>query len=267
MANLKHMSPELLLLILKDACLSRRDWKSFRLASQVYEPYASSLLFRRIRISRLREDLEALESSAARPTHRTTYQEKSWGVTVPDAHEAVQEIGFTSLTQLMVDAAADPNLFWIPRHHDESSQLSQASPNGLDSECSNRTSSKRTSSLQTDFFSALDRMPNLRIFLSSPMPDRRSFLYNKYVLQADMYRLQSDSSVSHAHDGLFSYMLPAAARHESKIRSLYWADEKHYTALTARLNASVSDAFRALTSISYALAAFPFLRAVLKKSS
>ncbi|CAJ2511009.1 Uu.00g066340.m01.CDS01 [Anthostomella pinea] len=270
--------------ILDDGSLSRDDWKRVRKTCRGFDRVAASLLFRRVQMSRLKEDIDTLENIAAHQ-HLAEHVKQliwyelsleSWSmakvlearVGVPnETLEMLPDDEHAAITQLMNEAAADAALFWIPRYEPSPAlpDPDGPDPDGSDSVGSDQDYRQTIDALRPRFESALDRMPELSTFLSSPMAEDRTFMYKGYGLRAELYRTNDDSSVAYVNQGLFKFMLPAMSRPESdlsdtvkrpKILNLCWADERSHTATTTRLSPTAFNAFKALTSINLCLSLF-----------
>ncbi|KAI1781212.1 hypothetical protein F4818DRAFT_436406 [Hypoxylon cercidicola] len=104
------------------------------------------------------------------------------------------------------------------------------------------------------FTAALDRMPNLKMFISCAMPGDRVFHYEGYPLQADLYIVNENSQIIGGNKGFFRFMIPILIQ-QPRIKSLYWADERPDSSLF-NLNPEAPHAFSALTSIDLCISHF-----------
>ncbi|KAI0148279.1 hypothetical protein F4776DRAFT_307247 [Hypoxylon sp. NC0597] len=249
---------ELVVKIISNSQFYREDWKGFRLLCRAFEQPASSLLFRTVTISRLLEDRDKFEQIATHPHLAQHVRQVIWhelnleAWRYPEEDETLRfDQGYLdrlakfegsdgmeleSITRLMLDAVHDPELFWWPR-------ISHDLIGGAE---------KRRCIISDFFFrfvAAIDRMPKLTAFRSSPMPVDRVFSYRGYPLQADLYRLWGGRIFYSGNEGFHNFMLPMMSRVKSKIASLHWADETIWTSLASNMKPVYSQAFSALMSI------------------
>ncbi|KAI1328308.1 hypothetical protein F5Y16DRAFT_158573 [Xylariaceae sp. FL0255] len=211
---------ELCFIIANDECLTRRDLGALRLACRVFTDPVASILFHRVKISRLAKDRDSLAGIASTPHIAAHVRELIWYELNLEDWESqlnwdniVDEQRFSEITaehpddfddmsSLLIKATADPAVFWIPR-----CQL----PSYLDV----------APDSVSWFFSTIEKFPNLSSFLSCPMPGMRSFEYHGYTICLDLMRAYT----TRCNEGFFTYLLRALGRSTLNIRALHWADE------------------------------------------
>ncbi|PTB72702.1 hypothetical protein M440DRAFT_1299774, partial [Trichoderma longibrachiatum ATCC 18648] len=110
-------------------------------------------------------------------------------------------------------------------------------------------------SFMAEFFAALDRMPNLREFVSRPMHPTHRFGQPSglstplYSLTCQTFRQTADKKVMQRNDGFCTFIIPYIAHRESlgtaPIDRLCLVDESVWS-FVPRINPGVVDGFRAL---------------------
>ncbi|RYP87895.1 hypothetical protein DL770_004729 [Monosporascus sp. CRB-9-2] len=232
MPSLKDLPNELLIVIV--SYLPVHTKKVFRLTCRAYEPIPLPFLFRRIRLSRLREDKDAFERIAAHPQLRVHVRElvwhelelEAWRVPFPD-DVAADDYDF--MRRLMKAATSDCELFWIPRYALNRSRLY----------------------LQQRFFELLTQIPSLETVASRPIPANRIISYKGRPLPADLWTLSLEPDISGGNQGFFTYLVPAMRRPQSNIAKLQLVEERLNRSglFDQRYGALDADAFRSLASI------------------
>lgn len=242
MRSIQHLPNELL-----SSILSRledfEDWTNFRLICRACEPVPIPLLFRRIRLSRLKWDKDVFEQIASHPHLAQHVQELVWyelqleaWIDQSSIQSLLEDDYHESMRQFLTDAIHDPELFWIPR--------SEPSSN-----CTN--TQQIINDYRPRFFQFLERLPNLRTFASSPIRGDREILYRDYPLTIDLFLLQLDCKIVGHSEGFLEFLVPAMERSASTVIDLRLAERRIYISLlfqpvSLTLN---GDVFRALTSI------------------
>ncbi|KAI1205840.1 uncharacterized protein F4807DRAFT_470612 [Annulohypoxylon truncatum] len=278
--NLPYLPWELITRIVSDPQFSRQDLKNFRLICPSFEQPVSSILFQRVKLSRLAKDREAFEAIAASPhlakhVRQIVWQElnlEAWDApdndddywipehTGPEPTKAPSDapsvdseassstcsfvhpnVSLDNVTRLMNAAAKDPNLFWIPISRNPPQQMGAVTyPN--------------VSTFLTRLSVAIKKMPNLEAIRTCPMPHDRVIHYRGYPLRADLYRYKSDLESRHGQTGVFNFLLPIMGQAGNKITSLHWADEPTNDSFLLNLRPAHSQAFERLTSIDLCIA-------------
>ncbi|RYP67995.1 hypothetical protein DL771_006918 [Monosporascus sp. 5C6A] len=236
MPSLKDLPNELLIFVISHLPVHTK--KAFRLTCRAYEPIPLPFLFRRIRLSRLREDKDAFERVAAHPQLRVHVRELVWYELELEAWRVpwtgdVAGDDYNFMRRLMRAATSDCELFWIPIHASNSSRLY----------------------FQQHFFELLAQIPGLRTVASRPIPADRIILYKGRPLPADLWTLSLEPNISGGNQGFFTYLVPAMRRPQSNIANLQLAEERLSRSglFDRRYGAPDADAFRSLASIDLCL--------------
>ncbi|RYP52131.1 hypothetical protein DL768_002681 [Monosporascus sp. mg162] len=250
MPSLHHLPGELLTEI-SSSLPSHADKKSFRLVCRECADAPTRDLFRRIRLSRLKQDKEAFEQIAAHPhlaqyarelvwyeLHLEAWPGHSLSSDMPDNFVSRGDV-FESILQLQVDLVSDRETFWIPKLAGSNWEGGQGAR-------------EIVNAFRDHFHQLLRRMPNLTTFTSRPMPANRLLSYRGYPFQASVFRAMIDSKLYSGNQGLFSFLLPALRQENSTITTLRWAEETVGPENSGMQNLS-ADAFKRLTTIDLCL--------------
>ncbi|KAI0453645.1 hypothetical protein F5B21DRAFT_478708 [Xylaria acuta] len=257
MLSVLRLPYELRLQIASDETLSRHDLAAMRLVCRRFAAPVASVLFRRVKMSRLRVDRDSFEHIAASDHLARHVRELVWHeldleawiepgerapfrdpTNLPDfllitRDSLVSNEDFILVRQLMAGAAYNTSLFWFPRM--PSGDYQDFLPSSVDW-----------------FVATLGKFPHLTTFISCPMPQGRVITYKEYPIDPDLYRQQSWIHSLTSNSGFFSYMLEAMKRAESNVRTLSWQDENiHLECLGNELLHEHILAFRALTTIEF----------------
>ncbi|KAI6083885.1 hypothetical protein F4821DRAFT_280520 [Hypoxylon rubiginosum] len=233
---------ELWLQVIADDALSNRDLKALRLTYKDWVPHINRHLFRRIVISRLKEDMDKFEQISTTPHLAKHVQQLVWHElhlekwTNPDEWGDYQ---FRVMDSLMHRAVYDTTLFWFPKlprlpASDRFDGTLQRGRPGI------------INLFRGRFAAALDRMPELSTFISCSMPPERTFYFEGYPLRADLFSINMYPDWLDNNGGFALFMLPILIRNPLKIKSLHLATE-----ITdgLYLNEARLNAFSSLTSI------------------
>lgn len=189
---------ELCLQIASDKRLSRDDLAAMRLVCRLFASPAAEILFRRVKISRLKVDKDSLEHIAASEHLAQYVRELVWHELDLEAWVTLEEealsLGidhlpdgeFTSARKMMGDAASSTSLFWFPRlpfNDHQNFVLSSVS----------------------SFVAILDKFPHLTSFVSCPMPRDRYSTYNGSQIHFIVYRMHTQEISNTSNCGFFSY--------------------------------------------------------------
>ncbi|RYP93828.1 hypothetical protein DL770_000024 [Monosporascus sp. CRB-9-2] len=250
MLSLHHLPRELLAEI--SAYLpSHDDKKSFRLVCRECADVPTRELFRRIRLSRLKQDREAFEQIAMHPHLAQYVRELVWyelhleawpghGLSSdkPDNFVSRGDV-FESILHLQVGLASDRETFWIPKLVGSNWESAQGAREIINA-------------FRDHFYQLLRLMPNLTTSTSRPMPADRLLPYKGYPFQAGAFRAMINSKLYSSNQGLFSFLLPALRQGNSTITTLRWAEET-VGPENSGLRSLSADAFKRLTTIGLCL--------------
>ncbi|KAI1766510.1 hypothetical protein GGR53DRAFT_528597 [Hypoxylon sp. FL1150] len=236
---LANLPLELFLQVIADETLSNRDLKALRLTCSGWAHHAEPHLFRRIVISRLREDKIKFEQISntphlARHVQQLVWHELCLEVWTPPATE--EDDDFEYMNSLLTRAANDSQLFWFPRKRQPRVRRAYI-----------------IKYFRGRFVDALNRMPKLRTFISCSMPPERTFYYEDYPLHAGLYSINQNIDLPGGNDGFFEIMLPLIAD-QQRIEALHLADER--TDRSSLRRGMEPFAFNALTSIDLCISHF-----------
>ncbi|KAI8950995.1 hypothetical protein F4801DRAFT_312366 [Xylaria longipes] len=245
MSLILRLPYELCVQVASNKRLSRHDLAAMRLVCRLFAATAASVLFRRVKMSRLKVDGDSFEHIAASKHLAQHVRELVWheldleawiapGEEAPrpgNFYASLDQDDFTLVQELMAGAAYDTSVFWFPRMSFEDHQNFALWSVGW-------------------FVTTLNKFPHLTAFVSCPMPQDRVITYKEYPIDPSLYRRQSRKNTQTSNCGFFSYMLVAMNRAESNVRALSWQDENiHPTNLGNILLPIHVSAFRALTTI------------------
>lgn len=177
-------------MIASDESLSRHDLAAMRLTRKVFTVPAATSLFRRVVISRLKGDQDALEHIAASEhlagyVHELVWQELDIDTQTVQGENLVSDWNET-ITRVK-DASSSKDLFWFPRmmYRDD-----REKPDTLSGSW---------------FIEILSKFPKLTAFVSCPMPQKRTFTYEGYELQANLYQTRVFNNTQTGNTGFYSY--------------------------------------------------------------
>ncbi|KAI1116735.1 hypothetical protein F5Y14DRAFT_448892 [Nemania sp. NC0429] len=251
MRNILHLPVDLYMLIASDEQLSRHDLAAMRLARKAFTAPAASVLFRRVVLSRLKQDRDTLEHIAASDHLACYVRELVWqeldldawvgpgqdelfgpdGTSRDHPRFRLEPDDYLQVKQLMADAAGDQNLFWFPRMSSVADLQYEASPVSW-------------------FIATVRKFPRLTALVSCPMPRDRTFMYKEYPLQPDLYYRQPVAYETRTSNiGFFSFMLEAMRQIPPKIQSLTWHDEYFHKDLGNEIRPWDLAAFKSLKII------------------
>ncbi|KAI0443338.1 hypothetical protein F4803DRAFT_515814 [Xylaria telfairii] len=237
---------ELHVQIASDKTLERNDLAALRLVCRCFASPAASVLFRCVKMSRLKKDKDSLEHIAASEHLAQHVRELVWyelnleAWFTPEEEEDALSLGlirlppssrYNRIRQLMADVASDTSVFWFPRlPFNDGRNFARLSVGS--------------------FVATLGKFPRLTSFVSCPMPWSRDITYNESQIRCGLYRTNAQRTNTTSNCGFFSYMLEAMKHAQSNVQTLSWQDENtNYTNLGRRILCTQIDAFKGLTTI------------------
>ncbi|PNP47021.1 hypothetical protein THARTR1_10526 [Trichoderma harzianum] len=283
-----HIPGEIMLQILADERISRRDLKNLRLVSKWFSTFTTDFLFSRIYISKLKSDRESFFNIAARPHLAAAVQTVTWLEMVEDetsfthvgvvsGEKDIVDINLFSLLRPLARA-----LFWLPfeqhlerdpdRHRDELSPIRYRNEKEIERArmLNNRKKKRqRAEAIQTftpHFFAALDNMPKLRELTSQPMPPRREFVKpfglspSQYPFTCQMFLRTMNDRYRQRNDGFCTFLIPYMAHRASlhtlePITRLRLVDESTWTC-TRGFAKTFLKSFKPLTRLDLCISNF-----------
>ncbi|KAI4868755.1 hypothetical protein F4820DRAFT_408645 [Hypoxylon rubiginosum] len=235
--NMAYLPPELLHLTFTYSDISVRDLKSVRQVCKSWNDTATSLVFRRVCLSKLKSDWDAFLNIAAQPHLAACVRVLVW-------HElAEDESAFSSLSEykfppaevnLFLELASQArDLFWF---------------------VTNDNSSGNGDYFRAQLHHALDAMPGLHTIASQPMHPYYQLTKPGpgYPLTAQLLQRDLNSSDEERNYGFLTYLAPVIAARstagKSTIPRLCFGDEGMTTSL-GRFSPDMHPLFQHLTDL------------------
>ncbi|KAK0668392.1 hypothetical protein QBC41DRAFT_347236 [Cercophora samala] len=256
---------ELLLSVIWSDQLEQDDVEAVRLSCHALAPAAASRLFFRIYISKLITDRDNFLAICNSPHLAQHVKEVEWLEIchalgdflhrVPLArvriNGTITEHELGSLYKYM-EAASEP-LFWLFN--------TPTGPRRVGYDADEITTMRRNTvaAFRPVFEAAIDKLPNLRTFVSRPMTSERVLSNLDYPIAAWQFQSFQDMvlTMPETNDGLFLFILPAMGRSTSTVARLRWHDEWPGFSF---LRPFPSSAFRGLESLDIFVAELGLIR-------
>ena len=217
---------ELLAAILWDARLTREDVEAVRLTGRCLGPVATTRLFYRIRISKLRTDRDRFLSICRSPHLAMHVREVEW-LEIRWDEDLCRRIGtdFDNDDGSVLNLDQDVHIplqaeFWLLN-----------TPPVADTACAEAVESLRREAVAEftgTFQTAIDSLTRLHTFISRPMSCRRTISRSGYPIEAGLLQTHQGGTChvgAQANDGLLLFLLPCMDRPTSTVTRLRWADE------------------------------------------
>ncbi|KAI0861985.1 hypothetical protein F4860DRAFT_513414 [Xylaria cubensis] len=238
-----YLPYEIVAQIASNKRLSRRDLAAMRLVCRFFTVPVTAVLFRQVKMSRLRADRDSFEHIAASEHLARHVRELVWyEFDLEDWRQpGISEIStscdddFVLVCDLMAGASWDTDLFWFPRTplRDLPNAIDYLLPSERDKQSDHKPMSDYQNFISSSvgwFVTTLDKFPNLTALISRPMPRGRVVTYKEYPIELDLYRYRERRYTdydAHNDTGFFSYLLEAMKRVGSNVRTLSRQDKLH----------------------------------------
>jgi len=143
-----------------------------------------------------------------------------------DGNDEIKLLSFSSRLDVYKDIDSPLQTeFWLPNTPHGASAAHRSVTEGLRQQTVDGFTDK--------FQAAIDELPKLTTFISRPMPRTRKIITSGYPVSAEflqasprpLARLQPETGLIEANDGLFLFLLPAMNRPTSTVTRLKWVGE------------------------------------------
>ncbi|KAI0196163.1 hypothetical protein EV127DRAFT_404112 [Xylaria flabelliformis] len=229
-----YLPYEIVAQIASNKRLSRRDLAAMRLVCRFFTVPVTAVLFRQVKMSRLRADRDSFEHIAASEHLARHVRELVCQPGISEISTSCDD-DFVLVCDLMAGASWDTDLFWFPRTplRDLPNAIDYLLPSERDKQSDHKPMSDYQNFISSSvgwFVTTLDKFPNLTALISRPMPRGRVVTYKEYPIELDLYRYRERRYTdydAHNDTGFFSYFLEAMKRVGSNVRTLSRQDKLH----------------------------------------